>query len=131
MKKIIDVVGAIIENDKNEILCALRSTKMSLSNMWEFPGGKIEENETIQDTIEREIQEELDCIIKADDNIFDVCVYEYDKFIVNLTTIHCTIVKGSPKALEHAKLIWLNKENLLSLNWAPADIPAVNKLMSK
>jgi len=129
MKKTIDVVGAIIENDKNEILCALRSNTMTLPNMWEFPGGKIEENETIQDTIQREIQEELDCLIKADDKIFDITKYEYDKFIVNLTTIHCQIIDGIPKPLEHSKLIWLNKESLLSLNWAQADIPAVNKLI--
>lgn len=45
MKKLIKVVGAVIENENNEILCALRSPKMSLPNMWEFPGGKVEENE--------------------------------------------------------------------------------------
>lgn len=129
MKKTIEVVGAIIENKENEILCALRSKQMTLSNMWEFPGGKIEENETIQDTIQREIKEELDCIIKAENTIFYITRYEYDKFIVNLTTIRCKIVEGNPKAQEHSKLIWLNKENLLSLSWAPADIPAVNKLI--
>lgn len=129
MKKIIDVVGAIIENEENEVLCALRSKQMTLPNMWEFPGGKIEENETIQDTIQREIQEELDCLIKADKIIFNTTKYEYHKFIVNLTTIRCKIIKGKPKAQEHSKLIWLNKENLLSLSWAPADIPAVNKLI--
>ena len=47
MKKLIKVVGAIIENENNEILCALRSTKMSLPNLWEFPGGKIEDGESL------------------------------------------------------------------------------------
>ena len=56
MKKLIKVVGAIIENDKNEILCALRSPEMNLPNMWEFPGGKVEENESLSEAIKREIQ---------------------------------------------------------------------------
>ncbi len=63
MKKLIKVVGAIIENENNEILCALRSTKMSLPNLWEFPGGKIEKGESLADAIVREIKEELDCTI--------------------------------------------------------------------
>jgi len=55
MKKLIKVVAAIIENENNEILCALRSPIMSLPNMWEFPGGKVENSETLKDAIEREI----------------------------------------------------------------------------
>ena len=48
MKKVVDVVGAIIQNEKAEILCALRSKNMSLANFWEFPGGKIEQGETVK-----------------------------------------------------------------------------------
>ena len=64
MKKVVDVVGAIIENEKEEILCALRSKNMSLANFWEFPGGKIEQGETVKEAIVREIHEELDCTIE-------------------------------------------------------------------
>ena len=53
MKKSIKVVAAIIENENNEILCALRSPSMSLPNMWEFPGGKVEEGESLGAAIER------------------------------------------------------------------------------
>lgn len=130
MKKLIKVVGAIIENENNEILCALRSTKMSLPNLWEFPGGKIEEGESLGDAIVREIKEELDCTIEFID-VFNDNTHEYDKFIVNLITVRCRLLEGEPTANEHAKLIWLPKENLFSLNWSPSDIPAVEQLLKE
>ena len=106
MKKVVDVVGAIIENEKEEILCALRSKNMSLANFWEFPGGKIEQGETVKESIVREIHEELDCTIEFIE-IFNDNTYEYDEIIVNLVTIKCKLIDGIPKAKEHAKLIWL------------------------
>lgn len=130
MKKLVKVVGAIMENENNEILCALRSPKMTLPNKWEFPGGKIEEKETLKQAIEREIKEELNCNIEFID-VFNDNTHEYDNFIVNLITVKCKLVSGSPSANEHSKLIWLHRENLHSLNWAPADIPAVNQLVSE
>ncbi len=130
MKKLIKVVGAIIENENNEILCALRSPKMALPNLWEFPGGKIEGSETLKEAIEREIQEELSCTVEFID-IFNDNTHEYDKFIVNLITVKCRLVTGTPTVSEHSKLIWLHRENLLSLKWAPADIPAVEQLIEE
>ncbi|MBW9150534.1 (deoxy)nucleoside triphosphate pyrophosphohydrolase [Clostridium sp. CM028] len=127
MKKLIKVVGAIIENKENEILCALRSPIMALPNMWEFAGGKIECGETLKEAIEREIKEELSCDVEFID-IFNDNTHEYDKFIVNLITVRCRIASGTPTASEHSKLIWLHRDNLLSLKWAPADMNAVNQL---
>lgn len=130
MKKLIKVVGAIIENDNKEILCALRSPKMSIPNHWEFPGGKIEENESLEEAIVREINEELKCTIEFKE-LFNNNTHEYEKFIVNLITLKCKLVDGSPIATEHSKLIWLKRENLESLNWAPADVSAVEQLISE
>ena len=130
MKKTIKVVAAIIEHEKNEILCALRSPEMSLPNLWEFPGGKVESNESLFDAIEREIHEELSCKIKALE-IFDENTHEYDKVIVNLIGIKCKLVDGTPIAREHSKIIYLNRENLSSLVWAPADVPIVQNLIKK
>ncbi|MDU2687507.1 MAG: (deoxy)nucleoside triphosphate pyrophosphohydrolase [Paeniclostridium sordellii] len=127
MKKTIKVVAAIIENENKEILCTLRSPEMTLPNMWEFPGGKVEENESLFEAIEREIQEELDCDIKALE-VFNDNTHDYGNFVVNLISIKCTLVGGVPMAGEHSKLIWLKRENLDSLKWAPADIPAVKQL---
>lgn len=126
MKKTVKVVGAIIENN-NEILCALRSKDMSLPMMWEFPGGKIEEGESVNEAIVREIKEELDCNIEVI-SIFNDNTHEYENIIVNLITVKCKLISGNPKAKEHAKLLWLPVDYLESLNWAPADIPAIKEL---
>ena len=128
MKKVVNVVAAIIENEEHEILCALRSPEMSIPNMWEFPGGKVEQGEDLYAAIEREIAEELDCKIKANE-VFHENTHEYDTFIITLICIKCTIMEGTPIATEHSKLIWLKRENLSSLKWAPADIPAVKQLI--
>lgn len=129
MKKIVKVVAAVIENEENEILCALRSPKMSIPNMWEFPGGKVEEGEDLQEALEREIQEELSCEIEAQDVIKDH-THEYDSFIIQLIALRAKLIEGNPTAQEHSKLLWLHRENLPSLKWAPADIPAVELLMN-
>ena len=130
MKKTIKVVGAIIENSNSEILCALRSPKMSMPNLWEFPGGKIEKGESNGQAIEREIREELSCKVKYIED-FNDNTHEYEKVIVNLITLRCKLVNGTPKASEHAKLIWLPVDYLETLSWAPADVPAVKQLVSE
>ncbi|WP_335872280.1 (deoxy)nucleoside triphosphate pyrophosphohydrolase [Bacillus sp. 2205SS5-2] len=130
MKKTIQVVAAIIENDKKEILCALRSPHMSIPNQWEFPGGKVEKSEDLYSALVREIQEELGCTIEPID-LFNDIVHEYDTFIINLIAIKCWLQDGTPVANEHSSLIWLKRENLSSLKWAPADIPAVEQLMNE
>lgn len=130
MKKLVKVVGAIIENENNEILCALRSPDMSLPNLWEFPGGKLELGESYKEAIEREIMEELDCSVEFID-VFNDNTHEYDAFIVNLVTVKCKLISGTPTVSEHSKLIWLKRENLNSLKWAPADIPAVELLIEE
>ena len=130
MKKQVHVVGAIIENEVGEIFCALRSPKMSLPNYWEFPGGKIEENESPQQALVREIGEEFSCEITVGDKVEDT-TYEYEKVIVRLETYKARIKNGQPVALEHAETKWVAPQNLLKLNFAPADIPAVEKISLK
>lgn len=130
MKKNVKVVAAIIENEQNEILCALRSPEMSIPNRWEFPGGKVEKDEDIYSALVREIKEELNCTIEITD-LFNENIHEYETFIINLISIKCKIIEGTPTPSEHSKLVWLKKENLESLKWAPADIPAVNQLINE
>ncbi|SKA97809.1 8-oxo-dGTP diphosphatase [Sporosarcina newyorkensis] len=127
IKKKIHVVGAIIENEQKEILCALRGPEMTLPNYWEFPGGKIEQGESKEEALKREIQEELGCTIEVYEHIDDT-TYEYEKVIVRLETFMAKIVSGLPVVSEHAELKWMTRQELPSLNWAPADIPAIEKL---
>ncbi|MFB1081668.1 (deoxy)nucleoside triphosphate pyrophosphohydrolase [Jeotgalibacillus sp. JSM ZJ347] len=130
MKKKVKVVAAVIENENNEILCALRAHNMAIPNMWEFPGGKVEEGENLQEALKREIAEELECEIKAYD-VINKNTHEYESFIIELISLKAELVKGVPVATEHAKLIWMPREHLESLVWAPADIPAVKDVMNQ
>ncbi|MDA2437866.1 (deoxy)nucleoside triphosphate pyrophosphohydrolase [Bacillus cereus] len=128
MKKKISVVGAVILNSKNEVLCALRSPTMSLPDCWEFPGGKINKGEDPRDAIVREIKEELGCTIIVGREV-EAVVHEYENIIVHLVTYKVRIKSGTPKALEHSEVRWVSINNLKDLKWAPADIPTVETMM--
>ncbi|MED1382340.1 (deoxy)nucleoside triphosphate pyrophosphohydrolase [Bacillus mycoides] len=126
MKKNIYVVGAVIVQEE-KILCAQRGPSKSLPLMWEFPGGKIEEGESPQEALKREISEEMHCSVQIGEQI-DYTAYEYDFGIVHLKTFYCKLVEGSPVLTEHVAIKWLYPNELAALEWAPADIPTIEKL---
>ncbi|MED0707539.1 (deoxy)nucleoside triphosphate pyrophosphohydrolase [Aneurinibacillus aneurinilyticus] len=130
MMKKIDVVGAVIVNEKGDILCALRSQRMSMPGLWEFPGGKVELEETPEAALQREIKEELSIKIEVGDLIADV-THEYPALIVRLLTYYAVLADKDavPCATEHEKIIWVEHEKLKELHWAPADVPTVEKLV--
>ncbi|PTI71469.1 (deoxy)nucleoside triphosphate pyrophosphohydrolase [Mammaliicoccus vitulinus] len=129
MKKKIEVVGAVIFSD-NKVLCAQRNENMSLPLMWEFPGGKVEQDESEVDALKREINEEMLCDLEVGDKITSTA-YEYDFGIVNLHTYKCKLKEKMPTLTEHKSIKWLNIHELESLEWAPADIPAVKIIVNE
>ncbi|WP_333618416.1 (deoxy)nucleoside triphosphate pyrophosphohydrolase [Dietzia sp.] len=126
MKKEINVVGAVVV-DGGKILCARRSETMSLPGMWEFPGGKIEAGETPRAALAREMREELDCVVEVEEQV-ESTRHEYDFGFVTLTTFYSTLAGDAPRLREHSEIRWLDPGELGSLEWAPADIPAVEKI---
>lgn len=130
MKKHVNVVGAVIVNETNQIFCALRSPEMSLPNLWEFPGGKIELGEQPKETLKRELMEELKIEVAIGEEV-ESTYYEYESFTIQLTTFYAKIISGIPELLEHADYKWMNVEDLHILEWAPADIPAVEKIQKQ
>jgi 8-oxo-dGTP diphosphatase len=123
----VDVVGAVIINEAKEILCALRSQSMSLPGFWEFPGGKIEPNESPESSLIREIHEELNCTIKVGELVADA-THEYPTVSIRLITYLAEITEGMPVATEHEQLIWLPVNQLHTLRWAPADLRTIEAL---
>lgn len=126
MKKDIHVVGAVIIEDE-KIMCAQRGPARSLPYKWEFPGGKIEIGESAQEALIREINEEMHCQIEIGKQV-EHTVYEYDFGIVHLTTYFCKLLNAIPILTEHVSIKWLFPHELKSLDWAPADIPAIERL---
>lgn len=127
MKKEIKVVGAIIFKD-SKILCCQRGPGRALAHLFEFPGGKIEGNETKVDALAREIREELQVEVHITEEEYEVCRYDYDFGLVDLTTFVCHLASGEPRLTEHVSAKWLSPHELDTLDWAPADIPTVEKL---
>lgn len=123
MKKNIYVVGAVIIND-GKVLCAQRGDTKSLARMWEFPGGKIENGETQERALAREINEEMHCDVVIGQYITTTS-HEYDFGIVHLATYFAKIKKGTPILTEHIQIKWLYPKEMNKLQWAPADIPAI------
>ena len=129
--KQIPVSGAIIlrtnpATQQKEIFATQRGYG-EYKDGWEIPGGKIEEGESPEECIVREIQEELATQVKAEKEI-GVVDYDYPAFHLTMHCILCTIVSGDLQLLEHESARWLTKENLRSVDWLPADRLILDKI---
>ncbi len=127
MKKTIEVVAAIIKY-KDKYFAAQRKDYGELAKKWEFPGGKVELGEQKEDALLREIKEELKADIKINEFIMTV-KHEYKTFKLTMHAFLCELISDELILTEHLNSKWLTKEELLSVDWAAADIPIVNKLM--
>ena len=123
--KTIQVVAAIIQRD-NQVLATQRGYG-DLKNGWEFPGGKIESGETEEQALKREIKEELNMQIEVGE-LFDVVEYDYPKFHLTMQCFLCKAISGEMVLNEHQSARWLDKTNIDSVEWLPADIELIAKL---
>jgi 8-oxo-dGTP diphosphatase len=122
------VTCAIIEN-KNSVLVVQRSENMKLPLKWEFPGGKIEKLETASECIKREIREELNIEIELIKKLTPTS-YDYPDISIELIPFIAKHVGGSVKLIEHADFKYLDKSELLNLDWAEADVSIVKEYLT-
>ena len=126
-KKIIEVVGAAIIKEE-KVLAMQRSEQMTLPGMWEFPGGKVEADETEQEALIREIKEELNVTINIL-NYINEASYDYDFGTVQLKVYTAEIISGQITLEEHSDGKWVTADELKNIDWAPVDIPAAKALV--
>ena len=127
--KTILVTCAIIKFD-TKILAVQRSETMKLPLKWEFAGGKIELGESEIDCIKREIFEELNIHIEVKKRLTPV-IHEYPDFKIELIPFIADYVSGKLKLREHSNYVLAEKEELLHLDWAEADLPILKEITSK
>ena len=124
----LQVTCAIIEH-ANKILICQRSASMKLPLKWEFPGGKIETEESKEDCLHREIKEEINIDITIR-KALTMVEHQYADFSLQLYPFVCNLQSGEVKALEHAQAIWVAIDQLLDYDWAEADLPIVNEYIA-
>lgn len=131
-KKTIEVVAAVIVKD-NMILATQRGYG-EFKGKWEFPGGKVEINENLENALIREIKEETNADINVIEYINTV-EYEYSNFFLKMHSYLCELSKNNLEfvyhdnnSLEHENMVWLDLEDLENLDWLPADILVIDEL---
>ena len=128
--KTVRVAAAVIQaldQDGVPVIFATQRGYGPYKHWWEFPGGKIEENETPQETVVREIREELDAVIEVSQ--YGVSVeYDYPDFHLSMDCFFCSLKEGKIRLLEHEAARWLPVNDLRQVNWLPADEMVVDTI---
>lgn len=124
-RKGIEVVAAIIL-DEGKVFATQRGYG-EFKDGWEFPGGKMEQGETPQQALKREIKEELDTEIEVGE-LLETVEYDYPSFHLTMHCFLCTIKSGDLVLKEHEAAKWLTKETLGSVDWLPADEGLIEKI---
>lgn len=123
--KTVKVAAAVIRKD-NRIFATERGYG-EFKDMWEFPGGKIENGENGREALVREIKEELDTTVDVGEYI-DTIEYDYPSFHLSMECYWCTVREGRLTLLEHENARWLDRDSLLTVEWLPADLVIIDKV---
>ena len=123
----ISVVCAIIEDEAGRFLLAKRPEGKCLGGFWECPGGKLEEGESVESALIRELQEEL-LIQTQVFQILEQVEYHYEKSSICLIPCRARILSGIPTALEHSEISWFSAHEIDRSTLAPADVPVLAML---
>lgn len=123
--KTINVVAAVIMKEGK--VFATQRGYGEFKDGWEFPGGKVEAGESPEESLCREIREELEVEVNVGD-LIDTIEYDYPAFHLSMKCYACTIAGGSPHLLEHEAARWLSADQLDSVAWLPADITLIPKI---
>jgi len=124
-------VSCAIIVKSGRVLCVQRSLKMSHPLKWEFPGGKIEEGESAQESLKREIFEELNIEIEILESLSQID-YSYGKALnVRLFPFICKIKRGDFKISEHKDFIWIEPEEMKKIDFLEADKSIIEEVISK
>jgi 8-oxo-dGTP diphosphatase len=124
---VIDVVCAIIEDSEGRFLACLRPQGKHLAGYWEFPGGKLDPDESPESALVREMAEELAVDVEVGLPLVPVS-WSYGSTRIRLMPFRCKITAGQPQAIEHDRLLWCAPKDFESLLWADADIPILRQL---
>jgi 8-oxo-dGTP diphosphatase len=124
--KQIEVVAAIIHDSEGRIFATQRGYG-DYKDWWEFPGGKMEAGEIPEEALRREIWEELETRIVVE-NLVETVEWDYPQFHLSMHCYLCHVESGHLELKEHEAAKWLNKDELESVNWLPADRDLVRKL---
>ena len=116
--KTVKVVAAVLRS--GDKIFATQRGYGDFKDGWEFPGGKLEEGETPQQALVREIREELNTDIEVGE-LIETVEYDYPTFHLSMDCFWCTLVSEKLELLEHEAAKWLAKEELDSVDWLPAD----------
>jgi len=121
------VCGIIFKEDK--ILLCRRKAEKSLGGYWEFPGGKVEPNESESDALIRELKEELAMQVEIDKH-FKTIIHQYENVQIELIAYGCKFIQADFVLIDHDEIQWVEKTKLLSFNLAPADVPIAKALVA-
>jgi 8-oxo-dGTP diphosphatase len=125
-KKEVEVFAAVIH--KGDLFYVVqRPFKGEVGGMWEFPGGKIERNESKEQALIREINEEIKIKVKIEKFIKSTS-FEYKTFKINLHFFLCSILEGEPFLTEHINQAWVTRKNLIKIDLAEADIEVIDSI---